>query len=246
MSAESSRPPGGFPTTHWSLVARAGHDAGPPRREALGELLIAYLPALKAHLIYGKRLPPEQADDLLQEFIAGKILEKDLIGRAEQELGKFRTFLLTALDRFFLNRIRDEQAKKRAAADGAVALGDRAALLEAPPGPENAYEVAWARGIVDEAMSRMRRDCEEGGRPEVWGVFECRVARPILDGTEPIDYGELIRRFDLRSPTQASNVLITGKRMYARALRAVVGRYAGDHDEIESELEELRRILSAA
>ena len=80
----------------------------------------------------------------------------------------------------------------------------------------------------------------------MWGVFECRVAEPTLQGSPPADYAELVRRFHLQSPSQASNVLMTGKRMYARALRAVVGEYAEDRQEIESEIEELRQILAGA
>jgi hypothetical protein len=52
---------GRFPTTHWSLVARAGQDGGDARREALDQLLRRYLPALRAHLIFGRRMPPEDA-----------------------------------------------------------------------------------------------------------------------------------------------------------------------------------------
>ena len=73
-----------FPSTRWSLVARAGQIDPESRREALGELLGRYLPALRAHLIHHKRLAPEKADDLVQEFITSKILEKDLIARADQ------------------------------------------------------------------------------------------------------------------------------------------------------------------
>ncbi len=38
-----------FPTTAWSLVARAGKEDARQRREALGQLLVRYLPALQAH-----------------------------------------------------------------------------------------------------------------------------------------------------------------------------------------------------
>ena len=67
-----------FPTTHWSLVGRAAQDASEAKRRALDELLARYQPALRAHLIYGKRLQPEDAEDLLQEFVACKILASEL------------------------------------------------------------------------------------------------------------------------------------------------------------------------
>ena len=96
MRAERYAGGGRLPTTHWSLVARAGLDDNDAKREALGELLVRYLPALQAHLVYGKQLNADEAEDVLQEFIACRVVEKDLIGRADRELGRFRTFLLTA------------------------------------------------------------------------------------------------------------------------------------------------------
>ena len=86
--------------------------------------------------------------------------------------------------------------------------------------------------------------CETSDRREVWGVFESRLVGPILKGTEPIGYQELVERFGLGSPAQASNVLITAKRIFARTLRSVVAEYCRDNREMESELEELREILA--
>jgi hypothetical protein len=234
-----------FPATHWSLVARAGQTDPEARREALGELLSRYVPALRAHLVYRKRLPPDRADDMVQQFVADKILARDLIARADRRLGKLRTFLLTALDRFVKNQLRDESARKRAAGSGA-----RVGWDEHRDGPSvgeeasAAFDVAWARSVIHEALRRMQAECERSGRPELWGVFECRVVGPILDGAPPVGYCELVERFRFESPTQASNVLTTAKRMYARALRAVVGEYAEGEEEIEAELRDLWQILA--
>ncbi|MHC4177759.1 MAG: RNA polymerase sigma factor [Planctomycetota bacterium] len=244
----AAKPLGGaqeFPSTRWSLVARAGHLDAEAKREALGQLLGRYLPALQAHLVYRKRLPPEKADDLVQEFVTSKILEKDLIARADQQLGKFRTLLLTALDRFVKNQFRDEHAKKRAPSEGGmVAFDERYEGLPAGQRPSDAFDVAWARGVVGEALSQMQAECEAEGRQDLWGVFQCRVVGPILEATPPADYRELVERFGFQSPTQASNALTTAKRMYARALRSAVGQYAQDEQEIESEIKELKEILA--
>jgi DNA-directed RNA polymerase specialized sigma24 family protein len=235
-----------FPTTAWSLVARAGQE-GECQREALGQLLERYLPALHAHLVYRRGFRPEEADDLVQEFITGKIVEKDLIARADQELGKFRTFLLTALDRFVANQVRNQRAKKRSPGEGMlVSMGDRDEAPREGGGPSDVFDVAWARGVITQALEHVHQECEASGRGDLWGVFECRVVGPTLEGAPQPSYRELVRRFGFRSPTQASNALTTAKRMYARALRSVVAEYAADSREIESELEDLRTILARA
>jgi RNA polymerase sigma-70 factor (ECF subfamily) len=243
----SSQPPdsGRFAQTDWSLVGRAGRGGPDGRRQALELLLPRYLPALRAHLVHRRGLSADASDDLLQEFVASKILERDLIAHARRNAGKFRTFLLTALDRFALNRLRDQRAKKRSPDHGrVVAMGEHVGHLADQGQPAEAFHAAWAHGVISEALGRMRVQCERSGRPDLWAVFHCRVVGPILEGTEPADYGELARRFRFRSPSQASNALVTAKRMYARTLRAVLAEYARDDAEIEAEIDDLRQILS--
>jgi len=104
MAARPFAYEGRFPTTHWSLVVRAGHDAAETQREALEQLLRRYLPALHAHLVHTRRVAPDEADDLLQDFVASRIIEKGLVGRADQELGKFRWYLLAGWPRCSMSR----------------------------------------------------------------------------------------------------------------------------------------------
>jgi RNA polymerase sigma-70 factor (ECF subfamily) len=244
MPAGDRQRPSRFPVTDWSLVGRAGHAALGTKREALGLLMIRYFPALKAHLIHRRGFSPDKADDLLQEFVTSKILEKDLIAHARHDAGKFRTFLLTALDRFVFNCVRDERAKKRSPQEGRmVSIDARADYLESEGEPAEAFHVAWAQNVISQALQRMRQECEVSGRPELWGVFESRIVGPLLHDKEPADYSQLVTRFGFRSPMQASNAVVTAKRMYARVLRAVIGEYADD-DEIEVEIDELKSILS--
>jgi hypothetical protein len=247
MSQANDDAPQRFPSTHWSLVVEAAQRDAACQREALGRLVVRYLPALRTHLIFGKRLRPDRADDLLQEFIAEKILEKDMLAQADRQLGRFRTLLLTALDRFVLNRIRAEKTKKRAPSVGAYTTGDDwAELLPCPCGAADTFDVAWARGVILQAIDQMRAECVQSGRMDVWGVFECRVLDPILRDAKPLDYRQLTERFGFRSPGEASNVLVTGKRMYVRALRGVIGQYAGDGGEIEAEIADLHTILAGS
>jgi hypothetical protein len=90
----------------------------------------------------------------------------------------------------------------------------------------------------------MHTECDREGRDDVWGVFQCRLVRPLLEGAEPADYQQLVSRFRFESPAQASNVLMTAKRMFARSLKAVVGEYARRPEEIEAEIAELTNILA--
>lgn len=247
MARDEGRPVERFPTTHWSLVAQAAQGDAWTKPAVLDRLLGRYLPPLHAHLVFRKGISPDQADDLLQDFVARKVLQKDLIAQADQQLGRFRTFLLTALDRFALNWRRDERAKKRTPAEGRlVEVDEEAVCAQREQGPAEVYDAAWARETILQAVERMRAECEAAGRSDIWGVFECRIVGPILENAEPVDYQQLVRRFALQSPQQAANLLATAKRMYARALRAVVREYAQDEQETEAEIAELREVLCRA
>ena len=102
MPREDSEPLRPFPSTPWSEVNRAGQADPNARRGALSQLLVGYLPALKAHLVLAMRIPSDRADDLLQGFVSDKILGQGLIARADRERAKFRTFLLNALRNYVI------------------------------------------------------------------------------------------------------------------------------------------------
>lgn len=234
-----------FPTTHWSLVARAGVDPAAAQREALGHLLTRYVPALRAHLTRRQGMSSSDADDAVQQFVADKILERNLIAHADQQRGKFRTFMLTSLNRFVSNLRRDEAAQKRAPDPrGVMPLGDRAGDVAGEDRAADVFDQQWAREVLSHALSLMRQECRESDRGDVWGVFHCRLVAPLLEGAAPADYETIVEQYGLKSPAQASNVLITGKRMFARALRATVGEYTRDHEEIDAEIDQLQQILA--
>ena len=234
----------GLPTTDWSLVAHAGLPVEQTGLESLNELLSRYRPALKAHLVLKKKFPPAQADDLIQGFLSTKVLDEGLVSRADPRKGKFRTILLTALDNYVISVIRHDAAKKRSPEQGFVSLDETADQFGAVEPPPDPFDVAWANEIIMEALRRVKAECTASGRSAYWSVFESRVVAPTDDGIQPLSYEQVVARFGFRSPTEASNALVTAKRMFVRALRAVVAEYARDEDGVDKEIEDLRAILS--
>ena len=79
---------GQFPSTHWSLIKRAGSPGTPQARVALAELCSAYWYPIYA-FIRRKGNGPDQALDLTQDFFA-RLLEKGIIAAAEPGKGRFR------------------------------------------------------------------------------------------------------------------------------------------------------------
>ena len=58
---------------------------------------------------------------------------------------------------------------------------------------------------------------------DIWGVFEARVLGPLFQNAEPVPYEQIVARFGFKSPAQASNVLVSARRMFERVLRSWLG-----------------------
>ena len=233
-----------FPHTHWSLVQRAG--AAPDfatRRKALGILLKRYLPAMRAHLLLGHHVPRDDVEDLLQSFVSDQIVEQNLIAHAEQRRGKFRSFLLLALNRHIARQIRHETtASRRPRGHRIESLNERTRAAAESEEPSQHFDRAWAKQLIDEALRQMENECRTCDRRATWIIFMDRIVMPLLEGAEPTPYEQLARELEIDTPRAAANLLITGKRMFARLLRSMVREYAHEH-EVEDEIEELMQIL---
>lgn len=235
-----------FPPTRWTLVEWAANPTAATHEQGLDELLRRYLPALKTHLTRGRRLSADTADDIAQGFIADKVLRGDLLAHARKERGKFRTFLLTALDRYLLNQLRSSRTKRRSPENGPPIPLDGCEDLVSVPAATTDFDLAWTRDIIDETLRRVEQNCRGTARAHYWTLFEDRIVNPLLHGREPRSYGQFVAQIGFRSPMQASNALFTTKRMFERFLQEVVREYAGDDHGVDKEIAELRAILAEA
>ena len=239
------KPRGAFPTTHWSLVGRAQTpESSVAASTALAELIRVYLPALRAHLIGPLRLDPDRSDDLLQGFLADKVLEQNLLAVADPNRGKFRTFLLTALERFIIDRHRRDSAAKRAPPTRPQDVDELTERITSRHTPSDAYDRAWAGEVLSEVMRRMREECRATDRPHLWEIFEARMLLPVTDGIEPPSHEQLARRCGLSDATQSANALGSAKRLFTKNFRAVVAEYAADESEVDQEIRDLWEIFS--
>jgi hypothetical protein len=243
MIVQPDTPAGVFPSTHWSLLGQAKAEDAAAGRLATGELLRRYLPALRAHLRRRKGVASHEVEDVLQGFVLSKVLEGELFAHADRLIGKFRTLLLTALDRYLISQRRYESAAKRDARATIVWEDVRDGPQAPPAADQDAFDMEWARQVLQQVLHRMREECLRGPQAVLWGLFEGRVLRPALQGLEPLSYEQLIEQYHFRSPSQATNALVTAKRAFRRHLRDVISEYARDSAEVEVEIADLQRIL---
>src|SRR5215467_3172942 len=100
-----------FTTTHWSVVL-AAQDGGSEQAEAaLAQLCESYWYPLYA-FVRRRGLNPHDAEDLTQEFFY-RLLDRNYLKAVDYRKGRFRTFLLMALERFLAKEWRRAGAQKR-------------------------------------------------------------------------------------------------------------------------------------
>src|SRR5262249_32933429 len=106
-----ARDAGVFSTTHWSMGRLAGNAATAESNAALDQLCRQYWQPLY-YFVRRKGHSEEDAKDLVQGFFA-RLLEKGLFGAADRERGRFRTFLLTALENYLISEWSRANRQKR-------------------------------------------------------------------------------------------------------------------------------------
>jgi hypothetical protein len=75
-------------------------------------------------------------------------------------------------------------------------------------------------------------------------MFRIRLLEPVFEDTTPLPYEELIARFGLRSPTDASNMLLSAKRIFKMHLGRVIQEYAEQDAATAAEIKALEQFLA--
>jgi RNA polymerase sigma-70 factor (ECF subfamily) len=236
-----------MPPTRWSLIQRAADPSAPAGHPALEELVQVYRGAMVAHLVVDRNIPLDQAEDAVQSFLLVRLIDGSLLSKAQRSRGKFRNYLLTALEHFTVSRFRQERSRRRCPTTGPpVPLDEQAERIADHRAPiqHEAFDLAWIQAIIQETLRQVEHRCRVTGRHGHWALFQDRLVMPILHGQEPKPYGEIIRELGFCSPLAASNALISVKRMFERHLRKVVREYTESDRAAEEEIREFLAILS--
>jgi RNA polymerase sigma-70 factor (ECF subfamily) len=112
---------------------------------------------------------PHDAQDLTQEFFA-RLLQKNYLHAVDRTKGKFRSFLLAALEHFLANEWRNAHAQKRGGQVNFFSLDDDSAeqqflqVASAGLSPEQHYQREWATTLLERALGRLRADFVESGK----------------------------------------------------------------------------------
>ena len=250
MSPESGPEPGGdssprsFVTTHWSVVLAAGQAASDGADVALEKLCRAYWWPLYA-FVRRRGYGAHDAQDLTQEFFA-RLLAKDFLRAVDRSKGKFRSFLLAAMEHFLAKEWRRSQTQKRGGQFKFVSINDETAeqpylqVAASDLPPEKIFERQWAMTLLAQALARLRDEFVASGKS---ALFE--EIKVFLTGEKhAASYAEFAARLDTTEAALKMAVSRMRER-YGEVLRAEIANTVSDPKDVDEELRALMSALSS-
>jgi RNA polymerase sigma-70 factor (ECF subfamily) len=233
-----------FSTTRWSVVLRAGAIDADQASEALEQLCRDYWYPLYA-FVRRKGYSAEDSADLTQEFFA-KLLRTDFAAGLQPEGGRFRSFLLTALNRFLIN---EWQKGRRAKRGSAAVTGSLEALIEErgeagylseashEQTPDYLFQRTWAETMLVRVLDRLAAECRD--RRDM--RFE--VLRPFLvAGEEPPKLADAAESLAM-TVTAFKSLLHRFRQRYRELLLDEVSQTVSDPVATADELRALLQVL---
>jgi DNA-directed RNA polymerase specialized sigma24 family protein len=214
--------------THWSQLLPT------QEKEGWSYFYSRYSPAVAA-FFRRRGVASGEVDDLVHEFFLAT-LGRGFLARADPERGRFRGYLATAAQRFLATHWRDSKRQKRNPASGGVVSLDEGEDVPAESGltPEEAFDLAWARGVLARATVAAEEGYRAKGKGDHVDAFRRKQAgetwqaiATALGSTPPAVRGWADRY---------------GERL-ARCVREEVAGTVPDEAHLDQELTHLSQIL---
>lgn len=233
-----------FATTHWSIVIAAGEQHRGDRQTALSKLCQTYWMPLYA---YARRRVSDshQAQDLTQAFFE-RLLEKNYVGDADPERGRFRAFLITAF-KHFLSKERDRaRALKRGGGQLIISLDFESVEARVSDQasedltPDQVFERQWAITLLDRVLVRLEREQERAGKGSQFQLLKNSIIRPT-DGAPYADVASELGVTASAARMAASRL----RNRYRELLRAEIAQTVGNKEDIDDEIQHLFAIFSS-
>jgi DNA-directed RNA polymerase specialized sigma24 family protein len=233
---------GDFHTTHWSVVTLAGQTASPQAAAALEELCRTYWSPLYFY-IRRRGHGPEEARDLTQEFFL-RLLKRNDFARADRQKGRFRSFLLGAMNHFLAYEWRKEQAARRGGGQRPLPLDDPRAedgYRNEPVSdttPEKLFERRWALTLFDRALTRLQEEWDADRKSRQFNRLKQFLSSQPADG----EYVAVGAELQMSSGAVGAAVHRM-RRRYRNLVREEIARTVDGPDELEAELRHLLTVL---
>ena len=228
--------------TEWLTIDKARRGgAGAP--EALAKICQTYWYPLYVY-VRGKGFDRHEAQDLTQEFFSS-LLTKPWLENVHPSKGRFRAYLLAAMNNFLVDEWRRENTAKRGGGRDlfsldAIAAEQRFNLEPAHhESPDRLFDHSWAVTVSRQALANLKTEYQA---PDQAPLFD--ALQPMLtSGKKPERQTEIARRLDL-NPGAVRKTAQRLRDRYLELLRAEIARTVLDPAELDEEIRHVLGLLS--
>jgi RNA polymerase sigma factor (sigma-70 family) len=232
-----------FRTTHWSVITDASQGETTSGTGAREELCRTYWFPLYA-FIRRKGHDAESAKDLTQAFFL-HLLSNCRLGKVGKEKGKFRTFLLCALNNFLVNEWDRSRRLTRGAGYSFFSLDaedpeERYKHETADPSsPERAYDKEWAKALMAQVLNRLREEVEGAVKGKRFDIL-----KGFLVGDSSFNsYADAAEHIGV-SEQAVKGAVLRLRRKFGELLREEIGRTVNTPEQVDEEIRYLLRMLA--
>jgi len=232
-----------FPSTHWSIVLDDPGENSATQR-MLERLCTRYWYPLYAYL-RKRGYSTHDAQDYTQGFFS-KMLEADGLAKVDRNRGRFRSYMIGAMNHFLSDERQKTKALKRGGGRALISIDEELAeeRFKNEPAdtltPEILFDREWALALLKDVYERLETEYAKLGKGEIFEVLgEFLTVKPEK-GTYP--------KLALRLGVSPGNVRVMVTRIrsrYQSVLRETIGETVSSPEEIESELGHLLSSFSA-
>jgi RNA polymerase sigma-70 factor (ECF subfamily) len=191
----------------------------------------------------------EDAQDLTQDFFV-KILERNWLEHADPNRGRFRSLLLKSLQNFLNSAAERTHTHKRGGdvefvswddwmAEAPSQLSISAQALDSLP-PERLFDLRWAATVVEQALQRLREECEGKDRLRLFYA----LSRHLTEERDEVSYANLSAALGV-AETAVKKQLYTMRQRYRCLLRDEVAHTVENPADVEDEIRYLCAALAA-
>src|ERR1051325_5421767 len=230
-----------FVTTHWSVVVSAGRNDTPRARQALERLCQAYWYPLYAY-VRRRGHSAHDAQDLTQAFFT-RLLEGEALAAADPARGRFRSFILTAMNHFLTQEWEKARTQKRGGGKEVLSLDLAAAesRYDLEPAtaetPDKEFDRKWALALLEQVMDRLEEEYRHEGKAALFDGLK----RTLAGTREAQPYRDLAAELGMSEGAVKVAVHRLRKR-YRELLQAEIANTVTTPEEAK---EEMRHLLSA-
>ena len=213
----------------------AGRSDTPRARHALERLCQTYWYPLYAY-VRRRGYSAHDAEDLTQGFFAC-LLERQSLGTADPNKGRFRSFMLGAMNYFLATEWAKMQTQKRGGGREIVSLdlarAEQRLDLESAgnPTPDRVFDEEWATALLDKVLDQLEGEFRREGKIQSFDTLK----QTLAGSRESQPYAALAGQLKMNEGAVKAAVHRLRKR-YRQLLEAEIANTVASRDKVKEEL----------